>query len=63
MALTEISDNHSCVSPAGDPWAGWPDVMAEIHGRIAPRFARREVRERVSRYVLGLLERVERKNG
>ena len=35
----------------------------EVHGRIAPRFARAEVRERARRYLMGLLDRVERKNG
>ena len=36
--------------------------MAEIHTRIAPCFARSEVRQRVQRYVFGLLGRIERKN-
>jgi hypothetical protein len=45
------------------PWHGighWPDALAELHGRIAHRFARSEVRERARRYLVGLLERVER---
>ena len=49
-----------------DPWRGigrWVDAVAELHGRIAHRFARSEVRERARRYLVGLLERVERKNG
>ncbi len=41
----------------------WADSFAELHGRIAHRFARTEVRERVRRYLAGLLGRVERKNG
>jgi SRSO17 transposase len=41
----------------------WVDGVAELHGRIAHRFARSEVRERARRYLVGLLERVERKNG
>src|SRR5215467_1925197 len=41
----------------------WPEALAEIQARIAPRFARAEVRERVGRYLVGLLDRVERKNG
>src|SRR5918992_5573689 len=48
------------------PWRGlgqWVDAVAELHGRIAHRFARSEVRERARRYLVGLLERVERKNG
>lgn len=39
------------------------DAVAQLHGRIASRFARSEVRERARRYLVGLLERVERKNG
>ena len=47
-------------------WDGvdrWSEALAEWHGRIARRFARVEVRERVRRYLLGLLGRVERTNG
>jgi SRSO17 transposase len=39
------------------------DALAEAHARIAQRFARAEVRERAGRYLAGLLDRVERKNG
>jgi SRSO17 transposase len=48
------------------PWRGigrWVDAVADLHGRIAHRFARSEVRERARCYLVGLLERVERKNG
>src|SRR5215217_2223104 len=41
----------------------WSEALEELHGRIARRFARSEARERVRRYLLGLLGRVERKNG
>ena len=34
-----------------------------LHARIARRFRRAEARERVKRYLAGLLDRVERKNG
>src|SRR5215210_5825677 len=54
------------VGSAVDPWRGidrWIDAVADLHGRIAHRFARSEVRERARRYLVGLLERVERKNG
>jgi SRSO17 transposase len=37
--------------------------LEELHWRIAHRFARSEAKERVQRYLLGLLGRVERKNG
>ncbi len=43
----------------GDWWAS----LEGLHARIAHRFARAELRERVRRYLSGLLERVERKNG
>jgi SRSO17 transposase len=49
-----------------EAWRGigpWVDAVAQLHGRIASRFARSEVRERARRYLVGLLERVERKNG
>jgi len=38
------------------------DAWAEVHARIAHRFARSEARERAGRYLAGLLDRVERKN-
>src|SRR6266705_2187781 len=38
-------------------------ALAELSGRIAPRFGRVEVRSRVGRYLRGLLATVERKNG
>jgi SRSO17 transposase len=42
---------------------GWSKALGELHRRIGHRFARSEARERVKRYLLGLLGRVERKNG
>jgi SRSO17 transposase len=41
----------------------WTETLAEVQRRIARRFRRVEVRERVGRYLAGLLGRVERKNG
>jgi SRSO17 transposase len=38
-------------------------ILDELHERIANHFARAEVRERARRYLAGLLDRVERKNG
>jgi len=38
----------------------WTETLAELHGRIARRFARAEVRERARRFLVGVLERVER---
>jgi SRSO17 transposase len=42
---------------------GWREALEELHRRIAGRFARSEARERAKRYLVGLLGRVERKNG
>jgi hypothetical protein len=39
------------------------DAWAERHVRIGRRFARAEARARVERSLVGLLERVPRKNG
>jgi hypothetical protein len=53
-------------SPGGLGWTaieGWSEAWAELHARIGRRFARAEARERAGRYLAGLLERVERKNG
>ena len=43
--------------------AGWSEMLGELHERIAGHFARLEARERVRRYLVGLLGEVERKNG
>jgi DDE superfamily endonuclease len=42
---------------------GWSRALGKLHRRIGHRFVRSEARERVRRYLLGLLGRVERKNG
>jgi SRSO17 transposase len=42
---------------------GWRDGLDDLHARIAGRFRRSEARERAKRYLAGLLDRVERKNG
>jgi len=41
----------------------WSKALGELHRRIGHRFARSEARERIERYLIGLLGRVERKNG
>jgi hypothetical protein len=41
----------------------WSKAFGELHRRIGHRFCRSEARERARRYLLGLLGRVERKNG
>ncbi|CAA9444952.1 MAG: Mobile element protein [uncultured Rubrobacteraceae bacterium] len=40
----------------------WSERLEELHRRIGRHFARSEARERVRRYLVGLLGRVERKN-
>jgi SRSO17 transposase len=42
---------------------GWRTGLETLHARIAKRFRRSEARERAKRYLAGLLDRVERKNG
>jgi SRSO17 transposase len=42
---------------------GWRAGLDGLHARIAGRFGRAEVRERARRYLAGLLDRVDRKNG
>ncbi|PLS85591.1 MAG: hypothetical protein CYG60_11760 [Actinobacteria bacterium] len=41
----------------------WPDALGEVQARIAGHFRPAEVKGRVRRYLLGLLSRVEPKNG
>ncbi len=53
--------DHTGGEPGVIAW--WADALDALHGRIAHRFTRIEVRERVRRYLAGLLDRVERKNG
>ncbi len=52
---------YACGGASDGAW--WSQALEELHGRIAPRFVRPEVRARVRRYLAGLLDRVERKNG
>ncbi len=42
---------------------GWRVGLDALHGRIAKRFGRSEARERAKRYLAGLLDRIDRKNG
>jgi SRSO17 transposase len=42
---------------------GWRGELEALHARLASRFRRAEARERAKRYLAGLLDRVERKNG
>src|SRR3954471_16207950 len=42
---------------------GGARALADLHRRMGHRFCRSEARERARRYLVGLLGRVERKNG
>lgn len=46
-----------------DAIGGWSQRFEELYSRIARHFSRSESRHRVKRYLFGLLDRVERKNG
>jgi SRSO17 transposase len=41
----------------------WQEELAALHARIAPRFARPEVRARAGKFLAGLLDPLERRNG
>jgi SRSO17 transposase len=52
-------DGLASPSAIGD----WSKAFGELHRRMGHRFCRSEARERARRYLVGLLGRVERKNG
>jgi SRSO17 transposase len=60
----EFAEIVACVTYEVDvaEVGAWAVGLAELHARIAPRFARSEPRERVLAYVRGLLAPLERKN-
>lgn len=41
----------------------WQEELAALHARIAPRFVRPEVRARAGKFLAGLLDPLERRNG
>jgi hypothetical protein len=55
MVVTDVA--------AGSAIAGWSRALGKLHRRIGHRFARSETRKRVKRDLVGLLGRVDRKNG
>ena len=59
MAAEKCIGEGTGLTTIGD----WSASLEGLHARIALRFARAELRERVRRYLNGLLGRVERKNG
>lgn len=58
--VTEQLDDDECARETVERWRMGLDALV---ARIAGRFRRPEVRQRAQRYLGGLLERVERKNG
>src|ERR1700756_4653503 len=59
MTLVETSTEQA----QREEVAGWRAGLDALHARIAGRFRRSEARERSKRYLAGLLDRVDRKNG
>jgi SRSO17 transposase len=59
MLLVEASTDQA----QREEVARWRAGLDALHARIAGRFGRSEVRERARRYLAGLLDRVDRKNG
>lgn len=58
MIPTELQ--QATASSTVEQWAAY---LQDLHVRIAHRFRRPEVRERLQRYILGLLGEIRRKNG
>lgn len=58
MNLTE--SQRTMASSAVEQWSVYLD---DLHARIAHRFRRSELKERVQRYLTGLLAEIRRKNG
>jgi SRSO17 transposase len=56
-----VTEEIEGVAPSAT--GGWAAGLEGLHHRVAQRFVRPEVRERARRYLVGLLGRVERKNG
>jgi SRSO17 transposase len=58
-----IADDHQTGGGEFAAIERWPEALGDLHARVAGHFRRPEVRQRVYRYLAGLLGRVERKNG
>jgi SRSO17 transposase len=50
-------------TPVSSTCEQWTEYLEDLHARIAHRFHRSEVRERIRRYFRGLLSDTRRKNG
>ncbi len=59
--IGEQKDTERASSKTIEQW--WSAYLQDLHARIAHRFLRPEVRERVRRYLTGLLGEAGRKNG
>ena len=57
--MTLAAHEHEQISEV----AGWHEALRALHERIAPRFARPEVRARAGKFLAGLLNPLERRNG
>ncbi len=58
--MIPAESQQATVGPTVEQWSAHLD---DLHSRIAHRFRRPEVRERVRRYLTGLLGEIRRKNG
>lgn len=56
-------ETHETSELTTEEVASWSEGLTEVRERIGPRFARSEQRQRMGRYLDGLLSPVERKNG
>ena len=57
LKLTGTDPSTAAVLADGEP------ILKQLCDRIAPRFAREEVRQRLPRYLAALLQPIERRNG
>jgi len=61
--IAPIEDTETQAEQERKEVAGWQAGLTALHARIAARFGRAEVRERVGHYLAALLAPLERKNG
>ena len=61
--MTTQERNEECIESERGTLRRGTEALAELYGRIAPRFRRAEVRRRARHFLEGLLAPIERKNG
>jgi len=61
--MTTQERNEECIESERGTLRRGAEALAELYGRIAPRFRRAEVRRRARHFLEGLLAPIERKNG